>query len=344
MSVLNGLETLRSASARLGADVRRTQGAGGNTSLKADGVLYIKASGTWLAHALEKGIFVPVAMEPLLHAFEHDPEAAEKPAGFVVAGQSPLGLRPSIETTVHAVIPHRVVLHIHCVDTLALAIRADAAALIAARLAGVAGVSAAFVPYCRPGLPLARAIVAARAPETNVLVLGNHGLVVSGQTVDEAMDRLEAVCGALATTPRPAAAGDLASLTAMAEGTDYRLPSDADAHAVATDPVRLALAAKGSFYPDHVIFLGRGVTVLDAGGAIGSLTANAQSLMIAVPGVGVLLHKGVLGGADLMARCLAEVLGRVPEGAALKILTTAEEDQLTNWDAEKYRQAQARAS
>jgi rhamnose utilization protein RhaD (predicted bifunctional aldolase and dehydrogenase) len=39
-------------SAALGADQLREQGAGGNTSIKRDGVVWIKASGTWLAEAL----------------------------------------------------------------------------------------------------------------------------------------------------------------------------------------------------------------------------------------------------------------------------------------------------
>ena len=49
------LHALRELSAALGADPLRTQGAGGNTSIKRDGVMWIKASGTWLADALCTG-------------------------------------------------------------------------------------------------------------------------------------------------------------------------------------------------------------------------------------------------------------------------------------------------
>ncbi len=41
----------RALSARLGQDPLRVQGAGGNTSIKSDGVMWIKASGTELADA-----------------------------------------------------------------------------------------------------------------------------------------------------------------------------------------------------------------------------------------------------------------------------------------------------
>jgi rhamnose utilization protein RhaD (predicted bifunctional aldolase and dehydrogenase) len=39
-----------------------------------------------------------------------------------------------------------------------------------------------------------------------------------------------------------------------------------------------------------------------------------------------------------MARCLADVAARIPEGAKLRYLTEAENAELLGWDAEKYRQ------
>ena len=58
-------------SAKLGADPLRTQAAGG------DGVMWIKASGTWLAEALAKDIMTPVLLEPLRKAIaDGDPRAA----------------------------------------------------------------------------------------------------------------------------------------------------------------------------------------------------------------------------------------------------------------------------
>lgn len=42
-------EALLDLSARVGADPDLVQGAGGNTSIKEGGTLWIKASGLWLA-------------------------------------------------------------------------------------------------------------------------------------------------------------------------------------------------------------------------------------------------------------------------------------------------------
>ena len=56
------LDELRAMSARVGRNILLVQGAGGNSSLKDDDVLWVKASGTWLADAEAKDIFVPVAL------------------------------------------------------------------------------------------------------------------------------------------------------------------------------------------------------------------------------------------------------------------------------------------
>ena len=71
------LRSLRELSAALGANPSRTQGAGGNTSIKRDGVMWIKASGTWLADALAHDIMTPVCLELLRKAIaDGDPRAA----------------------------------------------------------------------------------------------------------------------------------------------------------------------------------------------------------------------------------------------------------------------------
>ena len=152
------LLALRELSAALGADPLRTQGAGGNISIKRDGILWIKASGTWLADALAHDIMTPVRLDPLREAIaQRDPRAAAA-VDFVDSDLNASGLRPSIETSVHAVIPSPVVVHIHCVNTIALAVRRDGEALVRERLGGQADVVCAFVPYRKPGLPLAMAV------------------------------------------------------------------------------------------------------------------------------------------------------------------------------------------
>jgi rhamnose utilization protein RhaD (predicted bifunctional aldolase and dehydrogenase) len=112
-------------SAALGADPLRTQAAGGNTSIKRDGVMWIKASGKWLAHAMREAVMTPVLIEPLRQAIANGDPRAERAVDFIDSTRNSLGLRPSIETSVHAVIPSPIVVHIHCVNTIAPAVRRD---------------------------------------------------------------------------------------------------------------------------------------------------------------------------------------------------------------------------
>ena len=117
------LGELRALSARLGADPLLVQAAGGNTSIKQDGVMWIKASGTWLMDAVSKDIFVPLDMAALSEALANNSPDCESCLPFVRQDLNSLGLRPSIETSVHGRMSQRVVLHVHCVNTIAWAIR-----------------------------------------------------------------------------------------------------------------------------------------------------------------------------------------------------------------------------
>jgi rhamnose utilization protein RhaD (predicted bifunctional aldolase and dehydrogenase) len=336
-------QALRRLSAALGRDPTRTQAAGGNTSLKRAGTLWIKASGAWLAHAEERDIMVPVALGDLLAALANNDPRAETALSFVEEARNPLKLRPSIETSVHAVLPDAVVAHIHCVETIALAVRADGEALVAERLRPLRDVASIYVPYCRPGMTLSQAIVAKLTPGVNVVALGNHGLVVSGATVDEVADRLDRVCKALASPARLPPPADLPRLTQAIAGTEYRLPADYAAHATALDASSLAFAQGGSLYPDHVIFLGPGI-VAAPDIAIGAALRPAGGRdgpppMIVIPGLGVAMHRSATPAADALARCLVDVLSRIPAEAKIVRLTPAQEYELTHWEAEKYRQA-----
>ena len=195
------------------------QAAGGNTSLKSDGVMWIKASGTWLKDALTRDIFVAVDHAALMQALARNDPACETCTAFVRTDLNASGLRPSIETTVHALMPQRVVVHVHCVNTIAWAIRSDAADRLSERLAGFAW---AFIPYARPGLPLAGAIAERLRPGVDVLVLGNHGLVVAADTVAAAEALLDRVVHAVQRPVRAAPPIDRDALAKLCAGTPYR--------------------------------------------------------------------------------------------------------------------------
>ena len=334
-------------SARIGTDPALVQGPGGNTSLKRDGTMWIKASGTWLSQARERSIMVGVALGPLLGALDRNDPACESGAQFVVAEANSAGLRPSIETTMHAALPHAVVLHVHCVETIAWAVRSDAQAQLEQRLHGF---DWCLVPYVRPGLPLTQLIRQRLRADTTVLILANHGLVVGGPTVAAAASTLSTVVARLRRLARIAPIADVDALEALAAGSGYRLPERMAVHSTATDAQSLAIAQKGSLYPDHVVFLGPGVFVLQADETLAQALHRARQEMrgdpalLLVPGKGALVRRSAPPAAEAIAGCLADVLMRLSPEEPICTLSSVDEAAIINWDAEQYRRALARGA
>ncbi|WP_131196554.1 class II aldolase/adducin family protein [Lichenihabitans psoromatis] len=329
---------LAALAVRVGSDPSLVQGPGGNVSIKIDGVLWVKASGTWLAEAETRDIMVPVALEPLLDALKRNDPACETSVDFVRQDLNDNKLRPSIETTLHAVLPQRIVVHVHCVETLAHAVRSDVRDRVAAPLAGLPYV---VVPYARPGVPLTQAIVAELKPDTTILVLANHGLVVAADTVEEADALLTEVVRRLRVPKKPASPADDATLAALANGTTYEI-ADAALHGLGVEAAACRLAAGGSLYPDHVIFLGPSIITSQPGESVAEAIARSgrnNPPMLVVPGAGVLFRTDATPAMRALGGCLADVMSRLPADAPLAYLTHDDEAALLGWDAEKYRQA-----
>ncbi len=337
---------LAALSARLGADRGSVQGGGGNTSYKSGDDFWVKASGTWLAHAETQDIFVHLPLSGVRSAMtEADPEAALR------ALAPAHGPRPSIETSLHALMPQAVVLHVHSVNTIAHAVRRDAETLLAARLDGL---NWAWVPYRRPGLPLTEAIREALAQAhgtPDILVLGNHGLVVAGNDYTSAEARLREVETRLALPARAPSPPDLDRL-ADANDAGWRIAEDDTLHAIGTDAVVRAIAMRGALYPDHVVFLGeRAFALNDAStrrnaservslrSALDAAIARGapEPAYIIVEGAGVLLSPSLSSGASAMLGCLADVGLRLDGREPLRYLALDDVAALMGWEAEAYR-------
>lgn len=104
------------------------------------------------------------------------------------------------------------------------------------------------------------------------------------------------------------------------------------------------MAAGGSLYPDHVIFLGDGSAIAgpddDADDVVAKSAVEQRGAPASIlfPGKGVLMRNDANAGAEALALCLADVTARIDPQAVLHYLTAKDADQLVNWDAEKYRQ------
>ena len=241
------LHDLVYASRLLGKDDRLVMHGGGNTSVKSvltdflgnhSNVIYIKASGVNLA-SVDVHDFTPVRIEPLqrlqrMYASgeRHSEEdirrfSTREFKNFLFLNLFTLtdqmvnrSLSPSIETLLHAFLPHRYIFHTHSLALLTLSNQAEGDRYCREALGSDYGM----VPYIQPGLGLARLAVKAYDADPSIkgMVLHNHGLVTFGDTPKEAYDRM--IDGVTRIEERIASAGrksfpsvDLPSKTADLE-------------------------------------------------------------------------------------------------------------------------------
>lgn len=188
---------LRLYSARLiGADPSLVLHGGGNVSLKRTvrdvlgrevEAILVKGSGRDLA-ALEPHDLVALELEPLrrLRAAPALDDAAmtnELRRASLDASAPP----PSIETLVHAFLPHRFVDHSHADAVVTLTNTPRGEELVKE----AAGDGVVLVPYVVPGFELARALARAHAeePEADAFLLLHHGLFTVGENARSSYER-----------------------------------------------------------------------------------------------------------------------------------------------------------
>ena len=327
------LDDLRELSARVGNDPLLVQASNGNTSIKLEGILWIKGSGKWLARANQEDILIPVDMAEAREAVEQTGEIGAR-------RDSRNGMRPSIETAMHAVIPHRVVIHVHSINTIAWAIRLDALEELAARLCGLAW---QWIPYAPSGIPLAWQIKMAmeRAEDTNVFVLANHGLVVCGEDCAAAEGLLCDVERRLAIQPRAIARPDRVVLGNIARFSDWQIPDFDPLHALGTDKTVLKILKGGVLYPCQAIFLGEMLilppTIVASRWQARLAGGGCSPSFVVVEKSGVILNENMTSAERANLIGLVEVMRRTKGSARLRYLTSEEVEKVLNGGGRGYK-------
>jgi rhamnose utilization protein RhaD (predicted bifunctional aldolase and dehydrogenase) len=315
------LAFLRDLSARVGSDPLLVQASNGNTSIKLDGILWIKASGKWLAHANQEEMLVPLGLAEVKESVQKDTEFAPR---------HPLRdqLRPSVETPMHAILQHRVVVHVHSINALAWAIRLDGPDRLKDRLAGLHW---QWIPYAASGIPLAHEIekAVATAPETDVLILGNHGLVVCGQDCHAADKLLREVERRLAIAPRRFPKPDVTVLASIARFSRWRFPDVDSLHALGTDSVSRKIIKGGVLYPCQAIFLGQTMPLMPPAVVASKFSERLHGIdrtqpFVAVERSGVMLNESMTSSERATLIGLAQVTQRTEESTPLRYLKAVE--------------------
>ena len=197
---------LRTFSARLlGSDPELVLHGGGNTSVKSTSrdilgneinVLHVKGSG-WDLATIEPEGHPAVKLNPLIKLKEL-PELSDED---MIAAQrqnllDPNSPNPSVETLLHAFIPHKFIDHTHSLAVLAIANQPNAIELCKE----IFGRKVAIVPYVMPGFELAKeafkefqkANQAAllEGIELEGMILINHGIFSFGETAKLSYERM----------------------------------------------------------------------------------------------------------------------------------------------------------
>ena len=183
----------------LGGDPKLVLHGGGNTSVKTivkdllgeeAEVLCVKGSG-WDMAAIEPAGLPAVRVAPLrkLRARESlsDEEMVRVQRANLIDPNAP---NPSVETLLHAFLPHKFVDHTHSTAVLSLADQPDAAE----RCADLYGGRLGLVPYIMPGFLLAKAAAEMFEADPTVegLVLLKHGIFTFGDSAQQAYERMVA--------------------------------------------------------------------------------------------------------------------------------------------------------
>jgi rhamnose utilization protein RhaD (predicted bifunctional aldolase and dehydrogenase)/NAD(P)-dependent dehydrogenase (short-subunit alcohol dehydrogenase family) len=254
---------------------------GGNTSVKTvvkddlgrdTEVLCVKGSGWDLGNIEPEGL-PAVRLEPL-KALRHLPQLGDEE---MVNAQRTRMLdasapNPSVETLLHAFLPHKFIDHSHADFILSLVDQPDAEKLCRERY----GARFAIVPYIMPGFALAKlaAEVYEQNPEVEGMLLLQHGLFTFGQSAREsyerhvrAVDEAEELCsrkrywGTRRRSRPPLPAVDYSRLAPVLRGQlceggrryVLHLRTSSDILEFVDDEKLETLSQQGCATPDHVI-------------------------------------------------------------------------------------------
>ena len=180
----------------IGADPSLVLHGGGNTSVKSCtrnmvneevDVLYVKGSG-WDLDTLEPAGLPGVLLDHLqkLRSLDRlsDEEMVNEQRTHLLDASSP---NPSVETLLHAFLPHKFIDHSHADASLIIANQPDAEKMCKE----IYGDRIGIVSYIMPGFALAKASAEAyeKNPHVEGLLLINHGLFTFGNTAKESYDR-----------------------------------------------------------------------------------------------------------------------------------------------------------
>ncbi len=182
---------------------RHVQGGGGNTSFKLDDEwMLIKASGTFLSEMIPACPGVKVKYQRLVDTLEGNqfPIVSQEHEDSLNAftdkntDKDFIDKKASIETSVHAIIPYKYVVHTHLVDINIFTTAKEGQSVLSSIWPEDMGCG--WIPYVSPGLGLTLEILKQypkRSDIPQILLFENHGIVFAADSLSEVGDLYQEV-------------------------------------------------------------------------------------------------------------------------------------------------------
>lgn len=270
------LKELLEVSQRYGRDEEMVCAGGGNTSRKDAQVMYVKASGTTLADIDESG-FVKMDMNSLQRIWEKEyPEDKDLREEQVLQDMMDArcegeAARPSVEALLHSFIEREYVVHLHPALVNGVTCSQDGEKVIAELF----GEKAVWIPLVNPGYILAKIVrdaVLGHVKKTGIypqlIFLQNHGVFVSGDSIQEIDDQYDMLMSAIAAklVRKPElepVAVDQDRLAVITDAVHLLYGEAAKVYELYNEELKGRLAdvtssssISSAFTPDHIVYSG----------------------------------------------------------------------------------------
>ena len=334
------------------------QAGGGNTSVKLDDhIMLVKSSGFQLADVNAQTGYSKVDYRKIVEYFKEHVEPfvedvfTEEKGNRLLKEAQIEGGRASIETFLHA-ITGKYTLHSHPLLVNIRTARADAEKIVQELFP-----KAVFVPYRKPGAALAEAYDKiyrageAQGADGTLVFLQNHGLVVSGEDGDTVIGKTEQVLEKIAEylgvdDSAYRAATQLYQVIAEIDALSENIVYLSENRYLSQEYAGSSLVEQGAwehaFCPDCVVYAGKKLLWLkkeyDRQDILDFMDTHGLPTLVYHEGHFYILAESVKKAQEIEnVMSFAARVQYANLGQSMQYLSDAQEEELLNWDAEKYR-------
>lgn len=334
------------------------QAGGGNTSMKVDDkIMLVKSSGFQLADVDEQTGYSKVDYKKIADYFTQNVAGQNEDVFTEEIGKQLLkdvhmeGGRASIETFLHA-ITGKYTLHSHPTLVNILTARADGMEILHKLFP-----KAVLVPYRKPGAALAETYYKlfkeqeAQGADGNMVFMANHGLVISGDSGKQVIEKTEEVLAKIAEflqidDSAYTEATKLYILTQQIPLLTDKIVYVSENRYLSQDFAGKELVEKGqwehAFCPDCVVYANKKILCLNE-------QYTKQDILDFIEQYGIpalAYHNGffyILAESVKKAQEIENVMSFAARvqyyniGQNMNYLSDEQEEELLNWDSEKYR-------